>query len=52
MLAPVAGMFCVMWLLDPQASEADRLPFMSAGIIGVLTGAALAKATIKRRTQG
>jgi hypothetical protein len=52
MLAPVAGMFCLMWLLDPQASETTRLPFMSAGIIGVLAGAALAKATVKRRTRG
>lgn len=52
MLMPVAGMYCLMWLLDPQASEADRLPFMSAGIIGVLAGAALAKATVKRRTRG
>jgi hypothetical protein len=52
MLAPVAGMVCLMWLLDPRASETTRLPFMSAGIIGVLAGAALAKATVKRRTRG
>ncbi len=52
MVAPAAGFFCVMWLLDQQASEAGRLPFLSAGIIGVLAGAALAKATVKRRTRG
>ncbi len=52
MLMPVAGPYCLMWLQDPQASEAGRLPFLSAGIIGVLAGAALAKATVKRRTRG
>ena len=48
MLAPVAGMFCLMWLLDPQASETTRLQFMSAGIIGVLAGAARAKSSVRR----
>lgn len=52
MLAPAAGFFCVMWLLDPRASETTRLPFISAAIIGVIAGAALAKATVKRRTRG
>lgn len=52
MLAPAAGFFCVMWLLDPQASETTRLPFLSAAIIGVLAGATLANATVKRRTRG
>ena len=52
MLAPVVGMFCLAWLLDPQASETDRLPFMSAGIIGVLAGAALGKYSVKRRHAG
>ena len=52
MLAPVAGICCLMLLLDPQPNERTAPAFMSAGIIGVLAGAALAKATVKRRTRG
>jgi hypothetical protein len=52
MLAPVVGMCCLGLLLDPKPNERDAPAFMSAGIIGVLAGAALAKATVKRRTRG
>ena len=52
MLAPVVGMCCLMLLLDPKPSERIAPAFLSAGIIGLLAGAALAKATVKRRTRG
>jgi hypothetical protein len=52
MLAPVVGMCCLGLLLDPKPNERDAPAFMSAGIIGVLAGAALAKSTAKRRTRG
>ena len=52
MLAPVAGMCCLMLLLDPQPNERTAPAFLSAGIIGVLVGAALAKFTVKRRHAG
>ena len=52
MLAPVVGMCCLMLLLDPKPGERTVPAFLSAGIIGVLAGAALAKFTAKRRTRG
>ena len=48
MLAPVAGMCSLMLLLDPKPNERIAPAFLSAGIIGVLAGAALAKSTVKR----
>ena len=52
MLAPVVGMCCLGLLLDPKPNERDAPAILSAGIIGVLAGAALAKFTVKRRTRG
>ena len=52
MLAPVVGFCCLMLLLDPKPGERTAPAFLSAGIIGVLAGAALAKFTAKRRTRG
>ncbi len=52
MLAPVVGMCCVGLLLDPKPNERDAPAFLSAAIIGVLTGAALAKVTAKRGPAG
>ena len=52
MLAPAVGFCCLMLLLDPKPGERTVPAFLSAGIIGVLAGAALAKFTAKRRTRG
>ena len=52
MLAPLIGMCCLGLLLDPKPNERDAPAFMSAGIIGVLAGAALAKSTVKRGHAG
>ena len=52
MLAPLIGMCCLGLLLDPKPNERDAPAILSAGIIGVLAGAALAKFTVKRRTRG
>jgi hypothetical protein len=52
MLAPVVGMCCLGLLLDPKPNERTAPAFLSAGIIGVLAGAALAKSTVKRGHAG
>jgi hypothetical protein len=52
MLAPVVGICCLMLLLDPKPGERTAPAFLSAGIIGVLAGAALAKSTVKRGHAG
>jgi hypothetical protein len=49
MLAPVAGMCCLGLLLDPKPNERDAPALMSAGITGVLAGAAQTVTKVTRK---